>query len=325
MSEIVELTAPDLRPWASGNTGLEHAWSFKSEVPGPHILLMALMHGNEIAGAIALERLLLDGIRPVRGTLSLVFANPAAFARFDPADPRASRLVEEDMNRVWSAERLGTEPTTVERRRARELLPLLLTADLVLDLHSMQIPSPPLMLSTMWEKGRRLAAGLGMPRFVVADAGHANGTRLIDFGPFSDPHDPRAAILLEAGQHWSARTADVAFAVAVRFLEVAGVIEAATARRLAPEAVPGPQHFVQVTTAVTVADASFRFERELRGLEVVPEAGTVIAREQGRPIVTPYPDCVLVMPSGRLKPGLTAVRLGRIVAPPEARDGGRVL
>jgi len=322
MTELVELAAPDLRPWVPGNTGLAHAWSFTAEVPGPHVLLMALMHGNEIAGAIALDRLLTAGIRPVRGTLSLVFANPAAFARFDPADPSASRLVEEDMNRVWSAERLGTGPATVERRRARDLLPLLETADLVLDLHSMQTPSPPLMLSTMRDKGRRLAARVGMPAFVVADAGHASGTRLIDFGPFADPDDPRAAILLEAGQHWRKRTAEVAFAVTVRFLEAAGVIEAAAARRLAPEAVPDRQHFVEVTDAVTVADPSFRFERQLQGLEVVPEAGTVVAWEDGRPIVTPYPDCVLVMPSGRIKPGLTAVRLGRIVPPPDDDEGG---
>ena len=34
----------------------------------------------------------------------------------------------------------------------------------------------------------------------------------------------------------------------------------------------------------------------------------------GEPVVTPYPDCVLVMPSLRqLRPGVTVVRLGRLV------------
>ena len=42
-------------------------------------------------------------------------------------------------------------------------------------------------------------------------------------------------------------------------------------------------------------------------------AGTVIAYDGTRPIRTPYDDCVLIMPSRRLAPGLTAVRLGRFV------------
>ena len=49
-------------------------------------------------------------------------------------------------------------------------------------------------------------------------------------------------------------------------------------------------------------------------MEVIPHAGTEIARSDGRAIVTPYDDCVLVMPSPRLHRGQTAVRLGRLVA-----------
>jgi succinylglutamate desuccinylase len=57
--------------------------------------VVALTHGNEIAGAVALDRLLRAGIRPCAGRLSLVFANLDAFARFDPQDPTASRFVDE--------------------------------------------------------------------------------------------------------------------------------------------------------------------------------------------------------------------------------------
>lgn len=303
---------PDLTPHAAGNTGIPYAWTFTAAVPGPHVVVCALMHGNEIAGPIALVRLLSAGVRPQRGRLSLVFLNIDAFARFDAHDPRASRYVEEDMNRLWSAERLDAAGGA-ERRRATALLPLLRDADQLLDLHSMQTHSPPLMLATCRAKGLALARALGMPEAVVCDAGHANGTRLIDAGPFGDPDDPRTAILLEAGQHWRARTAEVAFDVTVRFLEVTGAIDAATAHALAPNARPGPQRVVEVTHAITVESDVFRFERELFGLEIVPKAGTVIAHDGPRPITTPYPNCVLVMPSRRLRPGLTAVRLGRLI------------
>jgi predicted deacylase len=315
-TDRVELAAPDLAPFADGHAGVSHVWTFDSGVPGPHVLVNALMHGNEISGAIALVRLFDARVRPQRGRLTLAFANVAAFECFDPDDPRASRFVEEDMNRLWSAEALAGEPATVERRRARLLQPVFASADFLLDLHSMQTESPPLMLATARAKGRRLAAEIGMPAWVVADAGHASGTRLIDFGPFALADTARVAILLEAGQHWRAGTVEVAWAVTVRFLEVTGVMAPELARELAPEARPAAQRFVEVTHAVTVRSPAFRFEREHAGLEVVPTAGTVIARDGQEPIATPYDDCVLVMPSQRLRPGLTAVRLGRLVSAP---------
>ena len=71
---------------------------------------------------------------------------------------------------------------------------------------------------------------------------------------------------------------------------------------------------IEVTHAVTVNGGRFRFTEDFQGLEVIPEAGTVIAHDGTRPIRTPYDDCVLIMPSRRLGPGLTAVRLGRFVA-----------
>ena len=58
----------------------------------------------------------------------------------------------------------------------------------------------------------------------------------------------------------------------------------------------------------------FAFTEPYRGFEVVPEAGTAIARDGGQAIRTPYDDCVLVMPSPRLKRGQTAVRLGRLIS-----------
>jgi hypothetical protein len=49
------------------------------------------------------------------------------------------------------------------------------------------------------------------------------------------------------------------------------------------------------------------------GMEVIPRAGTVFAWEDDRPLVTPYDDCVLIMPASRMHRGQTAVRLGRFI------------
>ena len=69
-----------------------------------------------------------------------------------------------------------------------------------------------------------------------------------------------------------------------------------------------------MTEAVTISGDSFEFVGDFRGLEVLTPKGTLIGRDNGREVRTPYDDCVLIMPSRRLAKGQTAVRLGRFIA-----------
>jgi predicted deacylase len=92
----IEIRPPELAPFRHGNTGVDYVHIFDSGRAGPTVMLQALTHGNEFAGAIALIDLLRDGLRPQRGRLIVAFANVAAFARFDFDDPDASRYVDED-------------------------------------------------------------------------------------------------------------------------------------------------------------------------------------------------------------------------------------
>jgi len=55
-----------------------------------------------------------------------------------------------------------------------------------------------------------------------------------------------------------------------------------------------------------------RHARPFRGGETLRTAGTLLGHDGERPVMTPY-DCMLVMPSKRLWPGRTAVRLARRV------------
>jgi predicted deacylase len=52
----VELTPPDIEPYRAGNTGIDYVTTFDSGIAGPHVLVTALTHGNEICGAVALDR-----------------------------------------------------------------------------------------------------------------------------------------------------------------------------------------------------------------------------------------------------------------------------
>jgi predicted deacylase len=263
---------------------------------------------------LALLRLLEREIRPWRGRLSLAFVNLAAFDAFDPANPKASRYLDEDLNRVWSPATLDGPRRSRELDRAREIRPLIERADFLLDIHSMQTTAPPLLLTGVTDKGRRLASAMGFPGCIVADAGHRNGARIRDFGAFGDPDSPRTAVLVECGQHWTRRSVAVAVATCRQFLAALDVVEPRLLDRLGRAPAPRLQRVVEVTEAVTVAAGRFRFTRDFQGLEVIPKAGTVIAYDGAQPVRTPYDQCVLIMPSRRLAPGFTAVRLGRFVA-----------
>ena len=124
----VELTPPDIEPYRAGNTGIEYVTTFAAAEPGPHVLVCALTHGNEICGAIALDKLFRAGIRPRRGRLTLAFNNVAAYREFDPRYPIASRYVDEDFNRLWHPgharrpapiDRTGARPRAAPGRRQR--------------------------------------------------------------------------------------------------------------------------------------------------------------------------------------------------------------
>ena len=310
----VEVVFPDLGRWAPGSGSLPYVWRFASDRPGPHVVVQALTHGNEVCGAIALDWLLGRGFRPARGTFTAVFANVDAYQLFDPAEPFASRCVDEDFNRLWTDEVLDGPRISTELARARALRQVYDAADYLLDLHSMTDPCPPLALAGRQRKGLELALALGVPAHIVVDAGHAAGKRLRDYAFFDDPEDPRNALLVECGQHWERAAPEVARQVTLRFLRHFGMVEPAFLdQHLDTQPLP-PQRAIEVTDVVTIETDGFAFAAPASGLDVLPKGGTLLARDGDRDVFTPYDDCVLIMPTRRPRRGETAVRLGRFVA-----------
>ncbi len=307
----VDLEPPHLAPWRSGNDGVRGFVTIASGVPGPHVAVVALTHGNEIAGAIVLDRLLRSGVSPARGTLTCGFANLAAFDRFDPQAPTASRFIDEDFNRLWDPSNFDSVRHSSELDRAREIRPLIDTVDVLLDLHSMLWPSDPLLLSGSTERGRRLCFGIGNPTLVVADHGHVTGRRLIDYERFCSPRSEAAAVLVEGGQHWQAATVGALEASLTGFLDYLDVVPKAPAT--SPDPGTGRQRYAEVTMPVTASTSSFAFVEAYRGGDVIPRRNTLIAMDGAQEIRTPHDDCLLVMPSPRPSRGHTAVRLARFV------------
>jgi predicted deacylase len=310
----IDVEFPDLGRWQTGNTGVPYVWQFSADRPGPRVTIQALTHGNEVCGAISNDWLLREEVRPLRGTLTLTFANIEAFQAFDAADPFASRCVDEDFNRLWSSEVLNGHRQTRDLVRARELRPVYDETDYLLDLHSMTDPCPPLALSGRQQKGLELAHAVGLPEYIIIDGGHAAGKRLRDYAAFDDPVDPRNALLIECGQHWERLAPDVAKQSSLRFLRHFGMVDAAFLDRHLDSTPLPPQRAIEVTDIVTITTDDFAFELPAAGLAVIPKGGTLLARDGAIDVFTPYDDCVLIMPTRRPKKGETAVRIGRFVS-----------
>jgi predicted deacylase len=161
------------------------------------------------------------------------------------------------------------------------------------------------------EKSVAMSKRLGTPEIVVADTGHAAGRRLRDYGGFGDPDSPKTAVLVECGQHWEADAAPVAIDSMYRWLVMHGMIDPEVAEpHLRP--LPERQRVVRVEAPVTVETDRFVFAQPFTGLETL-EKGTLIGTDGDKEVRAPHDGCVLIMPSRRLTPGATAVRLGRWV------------
>ncbi len=310
---MVELAPPDISAYRRGNSGIEYVTTFDSGKAGPHVMVNAITHGNELCGAIAVDRMFKMNLRPTRGKLSLAFANVAAFHSFNPALPHASRFVDEDFNRVWTPATLDGPRRSAELTRARAMRPMIDQVDFLLDIHSMHDPHGPVMISGPLDKGIALSRQVGVPEFIVADKGHANGTRMRDYGGFGDPASHKAALLVECGQHWERASEDLAWQTVWRFLRTLDVVDAALAESEIDSILPAAQKIVRVTEAVIASDSNFKFSDGLHGLSIVPKRGDLIAHDGDKPVPAPYDNCVLIMPTLiHVKPGLTAVRLGRL-------------
>ena len=131
-----------------------------------------------------------------------------------------------DMNRQWDRDRLealGTAPIDgepYEHARVRQLAPLLLQCDCVLDLHSTSRPSPQCLLFRDDQRHYRIARTMGVQHLVtglhekaILDGGMCSNVGL-DSGEVSD----RLGFTYEAGQHTDPGNVARAWEVTIRLL-----------------------------------------------------------------------------------------------------------
>ncbi len=301
---IFEVLPRDLSPYRAGNTGIDYVHRFTSSQPGPHVLVNALTHGNEFCGMVAACHLLDKGVRPLCGTLTVSFANVAAYQSFDPARPFDSRQITHNLNRIWSAAWLDGSDDSVELQRARQLRPVVAAADHILDIHSTSADVAPFWVYPDFPRNAAVASALPTPAIhLVMPSGLGSGTPLIQHGRMGGADGPGAALVAECGQHFRQATADTAVAVTLDFLGHFGLVDHMPAAL-------GPQRRFELLKTHVIQSPDFRFVRPLVGFEVFPQ-GALIATDGDQEIRALCDDCTVFMPARTAIVGREGVYLTR--------------
>ena len=305
---ILEVVPRDLSAYRLGNTGVDYVHRFDSGLPGPHVLINGLTHGNELCGMTAVTHLLDTGVRPLVGSLTLSLGNIEAYERFDPAKPFDSRQIVHNMNRIWSREMLGGDEDSPELRRARQMRSVVDAADHLLDIHSTSQDVEPFWVYPAHERNARVALSVGMPQIhLVMPNGLGSGTPLIEYGAWGQASHHGAAMVVECGQHFKTSAGDVALAAAQGFLAHWGLITPSTARPQAPA-----RRYELLQTCI-VQSTEFRFIKPCLGFEVFAQ-GELIALNGDEEIRALCDDCTILMPTREPIVGREAVYLAKPIA-----------
>lgn len=177
---------------------------FGGQSPGPVVISIGGLHGNEPAGVRASRNVLqqLGRIRPRFSGEYLALAGNLSALR------RGTRYIEQDLNRIWLRERVDRfesstpEPGHVEEFELRGLLAEIRLAvgrtsqeAYFIDLHTTSAPGSPFVVVADTLLNRRLATALPAP-IVLGLEEHLRGTLLNFVNDLG-----HVAVGLEGGQH----------------------------------------------------------------------------------------------------------------------------
>ena len=296
--------------------------TFHGLAPGPRLLVLGAVHGNETCGALAIGQLLQDidsGAVPIeRGSVTLVpVTNPLAWQL-------GQRMGERNLNRNLAP---SAVPQDFEDRIANVLCPLLDAHDVLLDLHSFHTGgSPFVMVGPQDNRGAlepfshaasefQLALHTGPYRIVEGwldtysrgvqrraarptDAGTARSLALVtntNYGVGTTEYMRSRGgygVTLECGQHEDPQGRQVARHAILQALALLGI----SPLPLKPE--PQAREVLRLIDVVDREHAGDGFSQEWRSFDAV-RAGQVVGHRHSGELVTAPQDGFIVFPNPR--------------------------
>ncbi|GAB4151885.1 MAG: hypothetical protein Fur0037_20620 [Planctomycetota bacterium] len=282
---------------AIGSCGLERRVGLlDGGLPGPSLVVVAGIHGNEPAGLRSARRLLeeVEASRvEVRGRIEVLAGNLPALAS-------RRRHVDRDLNRGW--DRDASEGVLSEDRDQRELVRAFEGAAraaggplLVADLHSTSGGGPPFLCLADRPENLRLGRATGIPMLLGIERAIGRGT-LLEWLTGRGI----ANLAIEGGRHDDPSTIENHVSALWLLLEVGGLVRPGSEpverhrRRLAEVARGLPRAIDVLTRHPTAPGDGFRMEEGLSNLQRV-ERGRLLARDRRGEIRAPW-DGILLLP-----------------------------
>ena len=291
--------------------------SFSSTEPGPRLIVLGGVHGNETCGTVGIERVVAEldsgALTLRRGQLTLV----------PVANPLARRLMqregERNLNRSF---RPSAAPADYEARITNLLCPWLDRHDVLLDLHSFQSAGDAFAMigprdnqgalepfARAGEEGR-LALHLGTSRVVEGwldiyaaglaqrNPGQAVSDADLAFGWGTNEYMRSRGgygVTLECGQHEDPAAPDVAHAAIHATLRLLGMVAE-------PARVPPPPELLRLVSVTDRLDEEDQFVREWATFDPVV-AGEPIGMRSDGSVLKAERDGFIVFPNSEALAG----------------------
>ena len=274
--------------------------SITSNVAGPRVVIFGGIHGDEVSGVHAIEKLFFDFFggkrRLLRGSLTLARGNESALTV-------ERRYVTHNLNRMFREEYgPDIDKTSYEYARAQELKTLLENCDYFLDMHSAPTAQEPFLVV---EAGpAEFYAQLGISRLMTGWSKFSGGTTGGDAENYANSHGAKAATL-ESGCHFDKISIDVANKAALSFLSILEMIEP----KDPPSPVPVERY--DVYEVVTKGFEDFRYAGDVKNFQRFKK-GEAFAFQNGRPMAVAEDAHLLIpMTPAETKIGEEVCYLGR--------------
>ncbi|MBI1274322.1 MAG: succinylglutamate desuccinylase [Alphaproteobacteria bacterium] len=270
------------------------SYVYTGRTPGPRLLVLGAVHGNEKCGPIAttrfIEQIESGAVALLKGRVTFIpVCNPQAHEK-------NVRFVDENLNRDL---RPKEKPTTYEAQIGNALCPYLEDCDALLDLHSYTKGSEPFVITERANEqeisfGWSLGTAMLMCGWHEAQLRHPRGREQAAYSTgtieYARAHGAMA-VTLECGQNDDANAPEVAWRAIGRALVHLGMIDAAV--------VVPPPHDLQrrklVFEEVFFKQEDGDFIKDWKHLDVVKKGEAIATTKSGKTITAPGDGC-LIMP-----------------------------
>src|SRR4051812_37011492 len=235
----------------------------RSDTAGPRVVMFSGVHGNEVSGIHAVEKVLFDffgGKRSLkRGSLTLARANEEAIAV-------ERRYVKHNMNRMFR-EDYGPEidRTAYEFRRTQELKRVLKNCDYFFDLHSAPTADEAFLVAE--EHAVDFFSALKLPRIVTGWSKFSAGALGGDAENYANSCGAISATL-ESGSHFDKISNDVAYKSVISVLTVLDMITSEES------SASGQSEVFEMYSVVTKESEDFRYAGETTNFQLLKQNET---------------------------------------------------